>query len=113
MCVLFTGSSDVTTMFVQKGKDLHLDVKELLVLGKDDEFSWTYNKTSNVVRLFHDKKNKISDSYKGRVEFSVQNHSLLLKNVQHSDSGDYIAVINGDNIQHVAEYKVIIQGRFL
>ncbi|XP_053186755.1 uncharacterized protein LOC128369702 [Scomber japonicus] len=113
VCVMYSwkthGSSAVTTVFVQKGKDLHLDVKELLVLGKDDEFSWTYNKTSNVVRLFHDKKNKISDSYKGRVEFSVQNHSLLLKNVQHSDSGDYTALINGDNIQCVAEYRVIIQ----
>ncbi|XP_053186753.1 SLAM family member 5-like, partial [Scomber japonicus] len=63
----------------------------------------------NVVRLFPDKRTKIFDSYVGRVEFSVQNHSLILKNVQHSDSGDYTALITGDINQHLTEYKVIIQ----
>ncbi|CAK6977478.1 uncharacterized protein LOC121908209 isoform X1 [Scomber scombrus] len=113
VCVLCSwqthGSSAVTTVFVQKGKNLHLDVHKPVVLGEDTEFSWTYNNTHNVVRLFNDKRTKISDSYKRRVEFSVQNHSLILKNVQHSDSGDYTALIIGDNIQQVAEYKVIIQ----
>ncbi|CAK6984485.1 CD48 antigen-like [Scomber scombrus] len=109
MCVLFTGSSDVTTVFVQKGKNLHLDVNKPVVIPENGEFRWTINNSLNVVRLSPDKTTRISDSYKGRVEFSVQNHSLLLKNVQHSDSGDYTALITGDKNQPVAEYKVIIQ----
>ncbi|CAK6977473.1 SLAM family member 5-like [Scomber scombrus] len=111
-CVLCSwetqGSSDVTTVFVQKGKNLHLDVNKPVDLGEDTEFTWTINNTRNVVRLSPN-KTRITDSYAGRVEFSVQNHSLLLKNVQHSDSGDYTALITGDKTQHVAEYKVIIQ----
>ena len=103
----------MTTVFVQKGKDLHLDVNKPVDIPEADEFRWRVNDTDNVVRLPPDNKTRITDSYKGRVEFSVQNHSLLLKNVQHSDSGDYTALIIGDNIQPVAEYKVIIQGRFL
>ncbi|XP_062284234.1 CD48 antigen-like [Scomber scombrus] len=102
-------SSAVTTVFVQKGKNLHLDVNKPVVLVEDTEFSWTYNNNSNVVRLFNDTRTRISDSYKGRVEFSVQSHSLLLKNVQQSDSGVYTALISGDKNQRVAEYKVIIQ----
>ncbi|XP_062284240.1 CD48 antigen-like [Scomber scombrus] len=113
VCVLYSwetqGSSDVTTVFVQKGKNLHLDVNKPVVLVEDTEFSWTYNNNSNVVRLFNDTRTRISDSYKGRVEFSVKNYSLILKNVQHSDSGYYTALIAGVKHQPVAEYKIIIQ----
>ena len=111
--VLFTGSSDVTTVFVQKGKNLHLDVKKPVVLVQDTEFRWKFNNTHNVVRLFPDNRMIISGSYVGRADVSLQNHSLLLKNVQQGDSGDYTAHITGDKDQHLAEYKVIIQGRFL
>ncbi|XP_053186757.1 uncharacterized protein LOC128369703 [Scomber japonicus] len=109
MCVLFTGSSAVTTVFVQKGKDLHLDVNKPVDIPEFYEFRWRVNDTHNVVRVAPDNKTRIVPSYKGRVEFFVQNHSLLLKNVQHNDSGDYTALISGDQNQHVAEYKVIIQ----
>ncbi|XP_053186750.1 CD48 antigen-like [Scomber japonicus] len=109
LCKELAGSSAVTTVFVQKGKDLHLDVNKPVVLGERTVFRWAVNDVKNVVRLFLDNDTSINPSYKGRVEFSVQNHSLLLKNVQHSDSGDYTAVITGDKNQHVAEYKVIIQ----
>ncbi|XP_053186754.1 SLAM family member 5-like [Scomber japonicus] len=102
-------SSAVTTVFVQKGKDLHLDVNKPVVLVKDTEFKWTVNTARNVVRLFPDNITRIVEPYKGRVEFSVQNHSLLLTNVQHNDSGDYTALITGEKNQPVAEYQVIIQ----
>ncbi|CAK6977471.1 SLAM family member 5-like [Scomber scombrus] len=113
VCVLYSwetqGSSAVTTVFVQKGKDLHLDVNKPVVIPEFDEFRWRFNTTHSIVRLFPDKRTRITDSYKGRVEFSVQNHSLILKNVQHSDSGVYTALITGDKNQHLTEYKVIIQ----
>ncbi|XP_042283980.1 CD48 antigen-like [Thunnus maccoyii] len=110
LCEEVAGSSDVTTVFVQKGKDLRLDVKKPVVLVKKAEFKWIVNNTHNVVRLFPDNEIRIVGSYVGRAEFSLQSHSLLLKNVQQSDSGDYTAHITGDEDQHVAEYKVIIQG---
>ena len=113
MSVLFTGSSAVTTVFVQKGKDLLLHVEKPVELVDHSEFKWTFNTTHNVVRLFHDNKIRILPSYEGRVEFSLQNHSFILKNVQQADSGHYTALIAGEKNYHVAEYKVIIQGRFL
>ena len=103
----------MTTVFVQKGKDLHLDVNKPVDIPTGDAFKWTYNEGHNVVRLLPDKRIRIFPSYVGRVEFSVQNHFLLLKNVQHNDSGDYTALITGDKTQLLTEYKVIIQGRFL
>ncbi|XP_067462669.1 CD48 antigen-like isoform X6 [Thunnus thynnus] len=112
VCVLHSwetqGSSDVTTVFVQKGKDLHLDVKKSVPV-EDNEFRWTFNNTHNVVRLPPDKRTQTSGSYVGRAELSLQNLSLLLKNVQQNDSGDYTASIIGDKYQHLAEYRVIIQ----
>ncbi|XP_053186759.1 CD48 antigen-like [Scomber japonicus] len=109
LCKELAGSSAVTTVFVQKGKDLHLHVNKPVVIPEYDEFSWRVNDTGSIVRLSPDNKVRIVDPYKGRVEFSVQNHSLILKNVQHSDSGEYTALIAGDETQRVAEYKVIIQ----
>ena len=103
----------MTTVFVQKGKDLHLDVNNTVDIPEFNEFRWRFNDSQSIVRLFPDKKTRIVYPYKGRVGFSVQNHSLILKNVQHSDSGDYTALISGDKIQPLTEYKVIIQGRFL
>ncbi|XP_067462650.1 carcinoembryonic antigen-related cell adhesion molecule 1-like isoform X2 [Thunnus thynnus] len=108
--VIIQGSSDVTTVFVQKGKDLHLDVNKPVVLGNQAEFKWKWNNSHNILRLFPDNKTRIIGSYVGRAEVSLQNHSLLLKNVQQNDSGDYTALIIGDNNQRLAEYKVIIQG---
>ncbi|CAK6977470.1 uncharacterized protein LOC121908209 isoform X3 [Scomber scombrus] len=112
VCVLYswqTGSSAVTTVFVQKGKNLHLDVNKPVVLVNDTEFRWRVNNKLNVVRLFPNKRTIILDTYEGRVEFSVQNHALLLKNVQQNDSGDYIALISGGEEKHLTKYKVIIK----
>ncbi|XP_044224483.1 uncharacterized protein LOC122994022 [Thunnus albacares] len=113
VCMLYLretqGSSDVTTVFVQKGKDLRLDVKKPVVLGRRDEFRWQYNNSHNIVRLFSDNETEIIPSYVGRAEVSLQSHSLLLKNVQQNDSGDYTALITRDKDQRLAEYEVIIQ----
>ncbi|XP_060901371.1 uncharacterized protein LOC132979517 [Labrus mixtus] len=48
------------------------------------------------------------ESYKSRAEFSAQNHSLLLKNVQKRDSGVYRARVSGASISDVVEYSVTV-----
>ncbi|KAM7400142.1 hypothetical protein PAMA_004713 [Pampus argenteus] len=112
VCVLhlFAGSSAVTTVFVQKGNDLRLDVQKPVKLEERGSFRWTFNNSINVGRLIYNNNNPIiASSYKGRADVSPQNHSLILKNVQQSDSGDYVADISTVNNQRVAEYEVIIQ----
>ncbi|MED6288936.1 hypothetical protein CHARACLAT_031319 [Characodon lateralis] len=49
--------------------------------------------------------------YKDRVKFFAQNYSLLLRNVQHSDSGDYKAVASGEEETFVAVYTIRVQDR--
>ena len=51
--VLFTGSIVMITVFMQKGKDLHVDVKTPVVL--------VVNNTHNVLRLFPNKRAEEDD----------------------------------------------------
>ncbi|XP_030607450.1 uncharacterized protein LOC115795609 [Archocentrus centrarchus] len=95
-------------VFVLHGKDLHLDVEKPVVLDETTDLFWRFNTKNNIVKITPERKTVLINIYKGRVEFG-QNYSLLLKNVQHSDSGDYTAVTVGGQEQRVAEYKVTVQ----
>uniref|UniRef100_A0A3B5AE72 Immunoglobulin V-set domain-containing protein n=1 Tax=Stegastes partitus TaxID=144197 RepID=A0A3B5AE72_9TELE len=103
------GSSAVTQVFVQRGKDVLLNVTETVVLQKDDDLIWRFNKTSNLVRFIPGGKTTIFTNYKGRAEFFEQNHSVQLKNLQAADSGVYDARVVGDKDRPVAEYTVTVQ----
>uniref|UniRef100_A0A3Q3FFC2 Immunoglobulin subtype domain-containing protein n=1 Tax=Labrus bergylta TaxID=56723 RepID=A0A3Q3FFC2_9LABR len=92
------------SQYQSTGKDVSLDVKEPVVLKEADFFTWNVNGSDNAVRLINGKLN-ISSNYKSRAEFSAQNHSLLLKNVQKGDSGVYRALVSGDKDITVAEYS--------
>ena len=48
--------------------------------------------------LFDDNETTITGTYFGRVEIFLQNHSLLLKNVQQNDSGLYTAAVFREEI---------------
>ncbi|XP_034063766.1 uncharacterized protein LOC117540923 isoform X2 [Gymnodraco acuticeps] len=104
------GISAGTPVFVLKGEDLLLNVTKTVVLGKFDNFSWKCNK-SNIVRFtFNDKG--VSANYTRRVEFPVNNYSVILKNLQEADSGVYTAVVatdSGDETE--AKYNVKVQDR--
>uniref|UniRef100_A0A7N8Y0X4 Immunoglobulin domain-containing protein n=1 Tax=Mastacembelus armatus TaxID=205130 RepID=A0A7N8Y0X4_9TELE len=94
LCLLcLQGSSAVTPVFVQKGKDVTLDV---MTDGfhEDDIVFWTFNKTI-LVRFSSDKKPSVSEVYTGRVEFPQKKYSVTLKNLQESDSGVYTAQLIG------------------
>uniref|UniRef100_A0A3Q3RXW9 Immunoglobulin domain-containing protein n=1 Tax=Mastacembelus armatus TaxID=205130 RepID=A0A3Q3RXW9_9TELE len=112
LCVVFTvftGSSAVTPVFVQKGKDVTLDV---MTDGfhEDDIVLWRFNINSILVRYIPGKEPVVSDVYTGRVEFPQKKYSVTLKNLQESDSGVYTAQLIGSaEVQIVAEHKVTVQ----
>uniref|UniRef100_I3KD71 Immunoglobulin subtype domain-containing protein n=1 Tax=Oreochromis niloticus TaxID=8128 RepID=I3KD71_ORENI len=88
------------------GKDLHLDIKKSVVLDKKTVLFWKFNETNNVARYGFNNDPVVFDKYEGRVEVFGQNYSLLLKNVQHSDSGDYTAVVVQGKDQNVVIVQV-------
>ncbi|XP_034063718.1 uncharacterized protein LOC117540887 isoform X2 [Gymnodraco acuticeps] len=99
------------TVFVLKGEDLHLNVTKAVVLGKLDFFSWQYNE-SNIVR-FNSTDKKVYDNHTGRLEFPGNNYSVILKNLQEADSGEYTAVVTklSGGETEAAKYKIKVQDR--
>ncbi|XP_030258822.1 uncharacterized protein LOC115572637 [Sparus aurata] len=102
------GTSSGTPVFEQTGKDLLLHVKERVEMKKGSDFKWKVNGSTNIVKFFAKNDPIINDDYEGRVEFSVQNYILCLKNVQKADSGRYTATVSGNKDQVVADYKVTV-----
>ncbi|XP_026169782.1 uncharacterized protein LOC113134555 isoform X1 [Mastacembelus armatus] len=103
------GSSAVTPVFVQKGKDVTLDV---MTDGfhEDDIVLWRFNTSSVIVTFSPGKEPIVSEVYTGRVEFPQKKYSVTLKNLQESDSGVYTAQLIGSaETQTVAEHKVTVQ----
>uniref|UniRef100_A0A3Q0S549 Immunoglobulin subtype domain-containing protein n=1 Tax=Amphilophus citrinellus TaxID=61819 RepID=A0A3Q0S549_AMPCI len=96
-------------VFVQHGKDLHLDVKKPFELNKKTDLFWKFNTTNYVGKISYNRELALFGSYEGRAELFGQNYSLLLKTVQHNDSGDYTGIVTGGKEQKVAEYKVLVQ----
>ncbi|XP_042075002.1 uncharacterized protein LOC121814217 [Haplochromis burtoni] len=110
LALLFcTEAQGLRNVFLLHGSDLHLDVKKSVVLDKKTDFFWKYNITNYVGKISYYKEAILFDSYEGRAEVFGQNFSLVLKNVKHSDCGDYAAVVVGGQEQSIAEYKVIVQ----
>ncbi|XP_034063719.1 uncharacterized protein LOC117540887 isoform X3 [Gymnodraco acuticeps] len=84
-------ASSAGTVFVLKGEDLHLNVTKAVVLEDFDFFSWKCNESS-IVR-FNSTDKKVYANYTGRLEFPGNNYSVILKNLQEADSGEYTAVV--------------------
>ncbi|XP_026169839.1 CD48 antigen-like isoform X1 [Mastacembelus armatus] len=102
------GSSAVTPVFVQKGKDVTLDVMTDGFHELDVVF-WRFNTSSVIVRFLPGKEPIVTEVYTGRVEFLQKKYSVTLKNLQESDSGVYTAQLIGTEEQTVAEHKVTVQ----
>uniref|UniRef100_A0A667YYZ5 Immunoglobulin subtype domain-containing protein n=1 Tax=Myripristis murdjan TaxID=586833 RepID=A0A667YYZ5_9TELE len=97
--------------FVLKGEDVTLDIQKPDI-QEGTTFAWRFKSRYNVLRLDNDKV-FIFPNYRGRVEFSLEDYSLLLKNLTEADSGVYSALLIGEQDEKVAEYEVTVQGQFL
>nr|XP_046264451.1 SLAM family member 9-like [Scatophagus argus] len=110
---LFSCSSAVTPvyLFVQEGQDLLLNVTN--VDGLEEAFVfWNFNQTSALISFYPGGNAVVSPDYEGRIEFSVNNYSVKLKNVQKADSGVYsVRVRSAEEEKTQAEYNVSVQGR--
>ena len=103
----------MTPVFVKLGDDVLLEVKKPVVLTEEEDLFWKFNTSYSIVKLSYESKKIIYKNYSQRAELSVQNHSLLLKNLQQADSGRYVAKVIGAKDRNIAEYKVIVQSKFL
>ncbi|KAK9538500.1 hypothetical protein VZT92_003664 [Zoarces viviparus] len=104
------GSSDVTTVFVKKGDDLILNV-DAEVPEKFLFVEWKFNETVGVVIFVPGEEPTVLPNFTGRIEFSVKNFSVKLKNLQEADSGVYAAQMKMIlKEQQLAKYKVTVQG---
>ncbi|XP_071348234.1 SLAM family member 9-like [Trachinotus anak] len=109
VCIEAPGSSAVTPVFVQKGNDLLLEIMEADVPEDFSLLSWTFNGKDFLITFSPGREPRVSNLYSGRVEASVKNFSVKLKNLQESDSGVYTARVTGDQEQILSEYKVTVQ----
>ncbi|XP_067385195.1 T-lymphocyte surface antigen Ly-9-like isoform X2 [Channa argus] len=102
-------SDAVSHVFVLKGNDLLLNVNQTFELNEETEFQWKFNTKIRIAKLTNEKKDTIFDPYKGRAELFKENYSLLLKNLQQSDSGDYAAVLSEGTETTITEHKVTVE----
>ncbi|XP_045907266.1 CD48 antigen-like [Micropterus dolomieu] len=109
VCTETRGSSAVTPVFVQKGKDVLLNVRTADVPQNFVILSWGFNKKV-LVTYSPDKEPTVFLVYTGRIETDVKKYSLKLNNLQEADSGVYTARLTGEEERILAEYNVRVQG---
>uniref|UniRef100_A0A8C6SCF2 Immunoglobulin subtype domain-containing protein n=1 Tax=Neogobius melanostomus TaxID=47308 RepID=A0A8C6SCF2_9GOBI len=102
----WTEAEPSQSRFIQTNKDLVLTVAE--EVQKGDLFHWKFNDRKNIIRLLSGEVDYFDD-YKNRVEFFKQNLSLILKNVQLSDTGIYTAVVSGNEDKTLSKCDVTVQ----
>uniref|UniRef100_A0A667YM41 Immunoglobulin subtype domain-containing protein n=1 Tax=Myripristis murdjan TaxID=586833 RepID=A0A667YM41_9TELE len=95
--------------FVLKGEDVTLDVQKPDI-QETTIFAWRFKREDNVVRLVNDEV-FISTNYRGRVEFSSEDYSFLLKSLTEADSGVYSALLFGEQEEQLTKYQVTVQER--
>ncbi|XP_076004691.1 uncharacterized protein LOC142999131 isoform X2 [Genypterus blacodes] len=114
VCLLHQGSfQGAVEKFVLRGEDVLLELQKPLP-SEFDNFQWKTSTIIPPVVLVRPNSNPlINPSYSGRVEFSDQDFSLRLKNLQASDSGDFTAgcILSVFDLSEVisAKYKVTVQ----
>ncbi|XP_029970662.1 SLAM family member 5-like [Salarias fasciatus] len=118
--LLFTGfllricqSQGSEDKFVRLGEDLLLDLKTSVKLSESYGFLWKFKnhqleREVKVAKVTHDNKPFIFGKFKENSEI-LQNYSLLLRKVKHSNTGTYTGLVSGEEDDAVAVYNIIVQ----
>ncbi|XP_062386783.1 uncharacterized protein LOC134075238 isoform X2 [Sardina pilchardus] len=100
--------SAAVPVFVLEGGSVTLNVT-----GHEDKtglnfITWKFHKRPVAVYTHKFNDADVRDPFKGRAEFDVSTFSLLLKNLQRSDSGLYTAQRDTGEIEDVADYELSV-----
>uniref|UniRef100_A0A672JSD0 Immunoglobulin V-set domain-containing protein n=1 Tax=Salarias fasciatus TaxID=181472 RepID=A0A672JSD0_SALFA len=106
----FTVQSSVPPVFVQKGKDVLLEVDN--VTENFFVFVWKFDEeSSSLVTFGRDGTSEISPAYTGRIDIpDNKKYSVILKNLQETDSGVYtgrLTTFKGDF--PLVQHNIIVQ----
>ncbi|XP_029970113.1 SLAM family member 5-like isoform X1 [Salarias fasciatus] len=110
-CGVESVQSSVPPVFVQKGKDVLLDVDNVT----EDFFflfTWKFDEESlSLVTFGRDGTSEISPAYTGRIDIpDNKKYSVILKNLQETDSGVYtgrVTTAKGDST--LVQHNIIVQ----
>ncbi|XP_034170489.2 uncharacterized protein LOC113533470 [Pangasianodon hypophthalmus] len=72
------------------------------------DFTWTFNKSNNIVKHYKNSPSIVFPDYEERVELNEKTHSLTLKNLQKNDNGLYAATAAFTQNLKVAEYQLYV-----
>ncbi|XP_024860564.1 uncharacterized protein LOC108232850 isoform X2 [Kryptolebias marmoratus] len=108
-CGAKPGSDAGTSVFVQTGGDLNLDVTENDVPKDFIIFLWKFGTKGVVVTFYPNKQPQVQSPYTGRIESFENKFSVKLKNLQKKDSGVYVARVTTAEEQILTEYNVTVQ----
>ncbi|XP_029970118.1 SLAM family member 5-like [Salarias fasciatus] len=109
-CGVESVQSSVPPVFVQKGKDVLLDVDNV-----PEDFSlfvWKLEKENSIlVTLYPGGNSKISKAYTGRIDHpEKKKYSVILKNLQETDSRVYTGrVTTDDGDSTLVQHNIIVQ----
>ena len=106
--------SEETPVFVLKGQDVRLELKEHVDPKTVSFVLWKFNNSEVVASYFSTSKGSFSEKPKNNTNFSEENFSLLIKNLQETDSGSYSVHVTRKGAGAImASYLIVVQGRFV
>ncbi|XP_031418701.1 SLAM family member 9-like isoform X2 [Clupea harengus] len=107
--ILHTVASAPESVFAQEGNSVTL-IMQWHNNTDIDSAVWFFNQSCDIVRYYpyynKSRQVRVTDPYKGRVEFDSTTFSLELTNPQKNDSGLYKGEINADGRKAVSEYRL-------
>lgn len=94
---------------MQTGNNLHLTINKTATQNQMTGFYWKLNNSKNIMFYY---ENGGTHIFRQNIEFSKDDFSLFLKNVQKNESGDYTAVVMGEKETIIAKHHVTVLGKF-